>query len=46
MEQAATAYIISTHAPHAGSDGVVGVAHDLERISTHAPHAGSDVSGT
>ena len=36
--------LISTHAPHAGSDPnrIVGEVDGL--ISTHAPHAGSDAS--
>ena len=34
--------IISTHAPHAGSDNLHFDIIRLEPISTHAPHAGSD----
>ena len=33
---------ISIHAPHAGSDSVLGVPPGFVQISIHAPHAGSD----
>ena len=34
--------MISTHAPHAGSDASSSIFVDRSNISTHAPHAGSD----
>ena len=35
-------FIVSTHAPHAGSDKYVHVGGTVVEVSTHAPHAGSD----
>ena len=36
-------YATSTHAPHAGSDGIRLVSKVSDKVSTHAPHARSDI---
>ena len=46
VADAAGKFGISIHAPHAGSDAVLGLVGKILKISIHAPHAGSDWGDT